>query len=137
MSSPEEDIKQIPLLSTFHYVLGGVTGFFSCFPLIHVAVGILSLLSGGIGSAVFGLLFVIIGLSFVVLGWALAICMFITASNLKKKIRYRFCFVIACIECAFMPLGTILGVLSIIALSKDSVKAAFQEGETRGDNQRG
>ena len=135
MSNSEEDIKQLSLLSTFHYVLGGVTGFFSCFPLFHVALGLLFLLvgiGGNAPSAIFGLVFIFVGSSIVLLGWTLAICMFIAASNLAKRTRYRFCFVIACIECVFMPFGTILGVFTIIALSKDSVKGAFLEGETRG-----
>ena len=36
-----EDYKQqIKLLSTFHYILAGLTALFSCFPFIHVAIGI-------------------------------------------------------------------------------------------------
>jgi hypothetical protein len=31
----------------------------------------------------------------------------------------------ACIECLFLPFGTILGVFTIIVLSRESVKALF------------
>jgi hypothetical protein len=34
-------------------------------------------------------------------------------------------FVIACIECLFMPFGTILGVFTLIVLSRESVKKLF------------
>jgi hypothetical protein len=36
------------------------------------------------------------------------------------------CFVVAAIECIFMPFGTVLGVFTIIVLSRPSVKALFQ-----------
>jgi hypothetical protein len=36
-----------------------------------------------------------------------------------------FVFVVACCECLFMPFGTILGVFTIILLSRESVKSAF------------
>jgi hypothetical protein len=37
-----------------------------------------------------------------------------------------FSFILACIECLSMPFGTILGVFTIIILSKDSVKALYE-----------
>ena len=33
-------VKELNLLSTFHYVLGGITAFFSCIPLIHIFIGL-------------------------------------------------------------------------------------------------
>jgi len=39
--------------------------------------------------------------------------------------RYWFAFVMACIECLFIPFGTILGVFTIIVLSRESVKTLF------------
>jgi hypothetical protein len=117
----EEDIKQLDLLATFHYILRGFIGFFSCFPLIHVAMGVFML----IAVSPLGIIFVIMGLLFAGMGWTLAICIFIAARNLNRKANYKFCFVIACVECVLVPLGTILGIFTITALSKDSVKAAF------------
>ena len=37
----------------------------------------------------------------------------------------HFVFVVACCECLFMPFGTVLGVFTIVLLSRDSVKNAF------------
>lgn len=63
-----EEIKHVELLSLFHYIVGGITAFFSCIPFIHVALG-LAMLSGkmfkeGHGApppAFIGWLFVIMG----------------------------------------------------------------------------
>ena len=35
-----EDLQQLKLLSIFHYVLAGITGLFSLFPLIHLFMGL-------------------------------------------------------------------------------------------------
>jgi len=133
MSNPEEDIKNLDLLATFHYVLGGIMGFFSCGPLVHVAMGVL-MVTGNFPapcqpSASLGWFLIIVGSFFIVLGWTIAICMLVTARNLKRKTQHGLCFVMACMECILIPFGTILGAFTIIALSKDSVKAAFKHIE--------
>jgi len=45
-----------------------------------------------------------------------------------------FCLIVAGIICIFMPLGTILGVFTIIVLVRPSVKAMF-EGQAPVDLQ--
>ena len=51
--------------------------------------------------------------------------MFLVGRGLAQRKRYMFCLVVACVECLFMPFGTVLGVFTIIVLSRDSVKALF------------
>lgn len=127
-----EDIKNINLLSMFHYILGGITALFSCIPFIHVFIG-LAMLSGkffneGNGDApppVIGWLFVIMGAIFILIGWSTAVCMIIVGRKLKHRKSRIFCMIVAGIECMLMPLGTILGVFTLIALSKDSIQEMF------------
>jgi len=38
--------------------------------------------------------------------------------------------VMACVECLFIPFGTILGVFTIIVLLRESVKALFAATQT-------
>ena len=45
----DQDLEHIRLLSVFHYVVGGIAALFSCFPFIHLAVGI-ALLNGAMQS---------------------------------------------------------------------------------------
>jgi hypothetical protein len=40
--------------------------------------------------------------------------------------------VMACIECLFIPFGTILGVLTIVVLARESVRALFAPAQTPG-----
>ncbi len=123
-----QDEEHLRLLSIFHYVAGGITGFFACFPFIHLIIGI-AMLAGAFGGdgppAFMGLLFVMMALIFITGGWTLAICMIVSGRRLGQRRSYKFCFVIACISCAFMPFGTVLGVFTIIVLVRPTVKELF------------
>ena len=133
-----EDLKQLDLLALFHYIVGGITAFFSCMPFIHVFIG-LAMLSGkffkesnGSGPLPFmGWIFVIMGSVFIILGWSMAICIMVAGRKLKQRKNRTFCMVMAAIECIFMPLGTILGVFTIMALNKESVIKIFAEQQAK------
>ncbi len=129
-----EDHKHLDLLAMFHYILGGITALFSCMPLMHVFMGF-AIISGDFfkesnGSGpppFFGWMFVIMGSVFILLGWCLAVIMAVVGKKLKCRKNRVFCMVVAGIECIFMPLGTILGVFTLVTLNKDSMKQIFAE----------
>lgn len=129
-----EDAKQLDLLATFHYVVGGITALYSCMPFMHVFMGAM-MISGKFfgeteGSAPppgFGWMFVIMGSTFILSGWAMAICIIIAGKKLKRRQNRMFCMVMAGIECMFMPFGTVLGVFTLIALNKDSIKETYAQ----------
>ena len=125
MSDPKEDVEQLGTLAIFHYILGGVVAFFSCMPLGNVAMGALILVFGKTSEHIVGFILIGIGSFLVAMGWSLATCILITARKLSKRTKYKFCFAIACVECLLGPFGTVLGVFTILALNKASVKAAF------------
>jgi hypothetical protein len=60
----------------------------------------------------------------------MAICILIAGRCLSRHKGYSFALVIACIECLFVPFGTILGVFTIVALSRESAKALFERTQT-------
>ena len=49
----------------------------------------------------------------------------LAAAGLKKRTRYMLTFVIACLTCMSFPLGTALGVWTIMVLQRPSVKALY------------
>ena len=130
-----EDDKQLDLLAVFHYVLGVFIALFSCVPLIHVTIGIM-IVSGAFFEegmtpeqgppAVFGWLFVIAGSIFVLVGWSIAVCTLIAGRRLQTKRSRVFCMIVAGLMCVFMPFGTVLGVFTLVALNKDSIRASFE-----------
>lgn len=127
-----QDEQYLQLLSIFHYVVGGISGLFASIPLIHLTIGVFFLILGTSGGSdetvVFlpiGIIFVLIASVIILFGWGFAICMITAGRSLAGKKRYTFCLVMAGISCLFVPLGTILGVFTIITLNKPSVKQMF------------
>ena len=129
----DQDTQQLNLLSIFYYVVAGLAALFACIPFIHLAIGIAILAGafpppedGGEGIPAFvGGIFVGIASLLIVMGWTLAVLLLITGRFLSRRKNYTFCFVVAVISCLFMPFGTILGVFTIVVLSRPSVKEMF------------
>ncbi len=128
-----QDEEHLRLLSIFHYVVGGMTALFACFPCIHLAVGI-AIVSGAFpsppgrsDSLVIGSLFIIVASIFILLGWALAVAILFVGKFLARRTHYTYCLVVGGVECIFIPFGTVLGIFTIIVLSRPSVKAIFAQ----------
>jgi hypothetical protein len=127
------DSDNLRLLAIFHYVVAGLAVFFSFFPLLYSAMGGFMLYAAyhpGPNNqqqppAVLGWIFAMLGALFFFTGLVIAICILIAGRSLARQRRYWFAFIVACIECLFIPFGTILGVFTIIVLSRESVKALF------------
>lgn len=134
----ESDNQQLRMLSVAHYIVAALMALFSCFPLIHVTIGLMLFLnppqnrSGNepFPEQLFGLIFAGMGTFMILVGWAMAICILIAGRALKQRRRYRFCMVVAAIICMFPPLCTALGVLTLIVLSRPSVQAQFGQAGT-------
>ncbi len=127
-----QDEEHLRLLSIFHFVVGGLLGIFSLFPLIHVGIGLFLVFGGeqldphGNGPPpAIGWLFVFLGSMFILIGLSIASLVILTGRFLATRRHHLFCLVVACVECLFMPFGTVLGVFTIIVLSKESVKQRF------------
>lgn len=131
-----EDEKNLNLLAIFHYIVAGLTALFSCIPLVHVAIG-LAIVSGKFDGKnpppqMMGWILIIVGGIIILCGWALAVAILMAGRKLKARTSRTYCIVVAALECMMMPFGTILGVLTIIVLMKDSVKAIFAAGNRLG-----
>jgi hypothetical protein len=130
-----KDEEHLRLLAIFHYVVAAIGALFACFPLIHVAIGVMMVTNPAIMSgeqkgppppAAFGYLFIVMGGVFVLMGWAAAVCTFISGRFLAKRRKRMFSFVMGALLCMFMPFGTILGIFTIIVLSKESVQRLYK-----------
>jgi hypothetical protein len=73
-----------------------------------------------------GVLFVAIGSFAVLLGWTMAALTAFAGRSLTRRRRYTFCLVIAGLLCLWMPFGTILGVFTLVTLTKAPVRAQFE-----------
>lgn len=140
-----DDEQHLRLLSIFHYVLGGMTALFSCFPVFHLAFGIMFLAAPHVldgprpeqqmpaeVATFMGVMLTVIPLLIILTGWSLACCVVLAGGFLARRTHYTYCLVVAGISCIFVPMGTVLGVFTIIVLSRPSVKRLF--GRDEGGN---
>jgi hypothetical protein len=133
-----KDDSHLDSLATAHCIMGGVMALFACLPLMHVVMGAIfafgvgdmseqlaSEANGGPSPQLLGWLFMGMGLLFFVLGQALSVSVIVSGRFLKQRKNYMFSFVLACLACAAFPFGTVLGVFTIIVLSRPTVKVLY------------
>jgi hypothetical protein len=120
------DAEHLRLLSIFHFVCGGLLMLFGCFPIIHIAMGI-AMVMGKMQNAPreMGYLFIAMGIFFIAFMWGLGICVILSGKFLRERRNYMYSFVVAAISCLQAPFGTVLGVFTIIVLSRPSVKMMY------------
>ncbi len=131
---PKNEIEEhIRLIAIGYYVMAGLTGLFSLIPGIHITIGTLALLgkfepdpSGGdFPSELFGTIFVGVGSFFMVMGFIFTTLVGIAGRKLKQYKSRTYCLVIGSVLCAIFPLGTVLGVFTILILTKPEAKNLF------------
>jgi len=140
-----QDEEHLRLLSIFHYIVGGITALCACFPLIHLVIGLALVFAPETPSSpehsagpdrLVGLFFTLFAVAFIILGWAFAIATAYAGRCLARREHYIFCLVVAAVNCLNTPIGTILGVFTIVVLMRPSVKemfAANQRGSSAAD----
>lgn len=137
----DRDTEQLNLLAIFHYVVAGLAALFWFFPLLYTALGVIFIFAARHGTVkpgeelppeFLGWIFAVVGALLFVIGMAMAICVLIAGRLLALRKHHSSALVIASIECLFVPFGTILGVFTIVALSRGSVNALFEVRQTTG-----
>jgi hypothetical protein len=139
-----QDAEHLRLLAIFHYIVAGVSAFVAFFPLLYTDVGALFVylarqpIKPGESPPpeLLGWFLVGFGIFFAVVGFAFAIFVFLGGRALARRRHYQFALVVACIECMFIPFGTILGVFTLIVLSRESSKRLFSSEASAGSVQR-
>ena len=129
----QKDLDHLRYIELGHYVLAGIVTLFSMIPLLHVFMGVM-ITTGAFDDGAnempfpvgFGMLFIVIGAASIIFGLCWAALIVLAARSIKQRKRHTFCLVVAGVTCLMAPLGTVLGVFSIIVLVRDSVKELFQ-----------
>ncbi|WP_038166703.1 hypothetical protein [Verrucomicrobium sp. BvORR106] len=128
-----KDAEHLKLLAIFHYVAAGLAFAGLAFMFIHflffkMMMSDPAMLSGAKGGpppqAIFTFMKVVyagMGLFFV----AYAVGNLLSAKYLKQRRHRMFSYVMAALNCLHIPIGTTLGVFTIIVLSRDSVLKAY------------
>ena len=73
----------------------------------------------------FGTIFTVVALVIIIAGFTLSTLIITTGRRLAQHRSHTFCLIIGGIECMFMPIGTVLGVFTIITLLKPEARQLF------------
>lgn len=128
----DQDGEHLRLLSIFHYVVAGMVGLVALVPVFHLVLG-LGMVGGWLDQPghkdpllpVVGWFFVALAGMMIAGLVALAISTALAGRFLARRRRYTFCLVVAALLCTFMPVGTALGVFTLLVLVRPSVRALF------------
>lgn len=126
----QNEVEYLRILAIFHYVVGAIAAVFSFLPVIHLAIGVMIMTgqfdvhepplrwAGGLMTAIAALI--------IVIGLVFAILVIVAGTKLRRRRNYTFCLVMAGIECMFMPFGTVLGIFTILLLTRPGVREMFE-----------
>ncbi len=145
--------EYLSLLSIFHYIIGGIIAFYFLLPLTYLTFGLffiilpssaphpllldsgdsefLSALPAWLGSP-----WNLFGATCFLLGETLAISTIVSGRWLRKYKGYWFSLIVAFLLCIYLPLGTVLGILTIVVLSRQSVKQLYLNKKEKGQLKR-
>jgi hypothetical protein len=130
----DRDREHLKMLAIFHYVISAFAFLFGCFFLLYAAFGGFMLrrpdlfTNGGRGEPpppIVGGLLMGLGLGAFAMGLAFAILLLVAGRSLARQTRYAYCFAVACLCCLFTPWGTVLGVFTLVVLSRPGAKQLF------------
>ena len=133
---PSKDAEHLKLLSVFHYVFAGLSVLGLGFLVLHFMFMRMiftnpAMLEGSKGGpppqeicGVFIVFYAIGGVLVVVAG----ILNFLSAKFMRQRRHRMFSLVVAGMNCLQVPIGTVLGIFTILVLCRDSVLEMYGDG---------
>ena len=125
-------LEHVRLLAIFHFVFAGLVFLGSLVPVFWVAIASLwwpelasdpdaapALATGALGAALVGFV--------VLLAWIWAAVVACAGRSLMTRRRHTFCLVVAGLMCLCPPLGTVLGVVTLIMLNREEIRELFAD----------
>jgi hypothetical protein len=131
----ETDLSHLKILSILWYVIGGLNVLGGCCSVFYLVLGIAAL-TGGIDepdAEEMGIVFTIMGSCMMLLFLVGGGLMIYAGRGLATQTNRTLIFVMAVILLLNVPLGTALGIFTIIVLNRDSVKLLFEASKAERD----
>src|SRR5262245_8959602 len=129
------DEEHLRLLTIGHYIAGGLCIAFASMFIFHFLFvvfmaanpDLFATSAGRRGAPPDGVMRVFavgIGL-FILAGWSFGGLTIYVGRCIKRRARRTLTFVVACLNTIFIPVGTVLGVFTLIVLSRPSVRRLY------------
>lgn len=131
------DLEHLKVLSICWYVISGLNLMGGCLATLYIAMGalLMNVPPGPVttrpgqppGPPPEAVGWVVMGLGGCLMLFALGVAAlsFFTARGLSRQQGRMFCMIVAGITCLSVPLGTVLGVFTLLVLSRPSVTQMF------------
>jgi hypothetical protein len=130
------DADHLRLLAIFHFIAAAFACFGILFVCGHYALMHAFMSNPGMWTspnapnpaeffALFRWFYLVFGLWFIGSG----VLNILSGFFLRARKHRIFSIVVACINCLYMPLGTILGVFTILVLARDTVREVYEAQE--------
>ena len=130
------DDEHLRLLGLGHYITGGLAIAFASLFIFHLAFLLVAAANPGMfpeapgahapGPGFFATFAAVVGLM-IVAGWAFGGLTIYAGRCIARRRGRMLTFVMACLNTLFIPVGTVLGVFTLIVLSRPSVKRQYEE----------
>jgi hypothetical protein len=127
----------LKLLSIGHYIHGGIMAFYSFLMLVYCAFfGImfanLGKNQGQMPPGIATLMWTIFGTLFL-LSALYTLCTFLAGRWLRSRRNMLFIQIVSGVNCLFVPYGTILGIFTLVVLSRPQAKFFFSGYSSQPD----
>ena len=131
----QTDHEHLRTLAIFHYIFAGMNGIgamlgaaYVCFGSFVTAGALNGLSRGGGGAppAPVGWFIILTGATIMLFALATVVMEISTAISLQRGKRKLLCTICSVLHCLNIPLGTALGVFTLIALNKPGIKLFFE-----------
>jgi hypothetical protein len=130
------DEEHLRLLSIAHYVTGGLCILFASMFIFHLIFFFVMASNPGlfpapqagqpeVPDAMFHVMGGVLGLV-ILLGWAFGGLTIYVGRCIKRRSRRGLSLVVASVNLLFLPVGTLLGVATIMVLTKSTVKRVYE-----------
>jgi hypothetical protein len=139
--SPEDrqaivDEEQLRLLAIAHYIDGGLCILFGSMFIFHFVFFFFMASDpsffpppkpghAGPPDGMFRVMGGVLGL-FILAGWAFGALTIYLGRCIRRRTKRTLTLVVACLNLVFVPVGTLLGVATILVLTRSSVKRAYE-----------
>lgn len=129
-STFEQKKNYLDILAVFHYVNGGLHLLITLFALGALGIGLGAATEWGenwqpeAGCSLIGIMLII----FIVLG-GYGVLNLLAGRALHTRSNYVLAMLASAVNCLNLPLGTLLGIFTLVTLSDPQVKALFEPAE--------
>jgi nitrate reductase gamma subunit len=128
------DEEHLRLLTLGHYITGGMAIAFASLFIFHFIFILVASASPeffaapgqapAMPDAALKVFAVMVGM-FIVVGWAFGAVTIYAGRCINRRARRTLTMVVACLNTLFIPFGTVLGVFTLIVMSRGSVKHLY------------